>query len=69
MPWTVAPTGRTWRMGHTSSVVSGPRLAALETDAKLATYVTDRLAEGWTPERIAGRLRLGIETRSSKRRD
>ncbi len=33
------------------------RLAALETDAKLATYVTDRLAEGWTPEQIAGRLR------------
>src|SRR6187455_2885865 len=31
-------------------------------DAKLATYVTDRLAEGWTPEQIAGRLRLGIET-------
>ena len=29
---------------------------------KLATYVTDRLAEGWTPEQIAGRLRLGIET-------
>ena len=38
------------------------RAAALETDAKLATYVTDRLAEGWTPEQIAGRLRLGIET-------
>ena len=38
------------------------RRAALETDAKLATYVTDRLAEGWTPEQIAGRLRLGIET-------
>ena len=34
----------------------------LETDAKLAAYVTDRLAEGWTPEQIAGRLRLGIET-------
>ena len=30
--------------------------------AKLATYVTDRLAEGWTAEQIAGRLRLGIET-------
>ena len=37
------------------------RAAALETDAKLATYVTDRLSEGWTPEQIAGRLRLGIE--------
>ncbi len=36
--------------------------AALETDAKLATYVTARLSEGWTPEQIAGRLRLGIET-------
>ena len=38
------------------------RAAALETDAKLAAYVTDRLSEGWTPEQIAGRLRLGIET-------
>jgi IS30 family transposase len=38
------------------------RAAVLETDAKLAAYVTDRLAEGWTPEQIAGRLRLGIET-------
>ena len=37
------------------------RAAALETDAKLAAYVTDRLGEGWTPEQIAGRLRLGIE--------
>jgi IS30 family transposase len=38
------------------------RAAVLETHAKLATYVTDRLAEGWRPEQIAGRLRLGIET-------
>ncbi len=37
------------------------RTATLETDAKLVAHVTDRLAEGWTPERIAGRLRLGIE--------
>ncbi|MDR9395774.1 MAG: IS30 family transposase [Roseovarius sp.] len=37
------------------------RRARLETDAKLAAYVTDRLTEGWTPEQIAGRLRLGVE--------
>lgn len=37
------------------------RAGVLETDAKLAAYVTDRLSEGWTPEHIAGRLRLGIE--------
>jgi len=37
------------------------RRAVLETDAKLAAYVMDRLAEGWTPAQIAGRLRLGIE--------
>ena len=37
------------------------RQARLETDAKLAAYATDRLTEGWTPEQIAGRLRLGIE--------
>ncbi len=38
------------------------RRARLETDLRLATYVTDRLSEGWTPEQIAGRLRLGIES-------
>jgi IS30 family transposase len=38
------------------------RAAVLETDTKLAGYVTARLSEGWTPEQIAGRLRLGIET-------
>ena len=37
------------------------RAAVLERDARLATYVTDRLTEGWTPEQIAGRLRRGIE--------
>jgi len=37
------------------------RAAILEMDAKLAAYVTDRLAEGWTPEQIAGRLRRGVE--------
>ena len=37
------------------------RSGLLETDVKLAAYVADRLAEGWTPEQIAGRLRLGIE--------
>jgi IS30 family transposase len=33
----------------------------LERDPTLAGYVVDRLAEGWTPEQIAGRLRCGIE--------
>lgn len=37
------------------------RPCALETDRKLAAYVTDRLSEGWSPEQIAGRLRLGAE--------
>ena len=37
------------------------RAAVLERDAALAGYANDRLAEGWTPERIAGRLRPGIE--------
>ena len=31
------------------------RQARLETDAKLAAYVTDRLTEGWSPEQVAGR--------------
>jgi transposase, IS30 family len=38
------------------------RAAVLETETKLAGYVTARLTEGWTPEQIAGRLRLGIES-------
>ena len=37
------------------------RPAVLECDPSLAAYVTDRLAEGWTPEQIAGRLRRGGE--------
>ena len=37
------------------------RPAVLETDTALATYVTARLAEGWTPEQIAGWLKRGIE--------
>ena len=35
------------------------RRARLETDLRLAAYVTDRLSEGWTPEQIAGRLGSG----------
>jgi transposase len=37
------------------------RPAVLERDPVLAGYVTDRLAEGWTPEQIAGRLRRSVE--------
>lgn len=37
------------------------RAAVLERDAGLAGYVIDRLAEGWTPEQIAGRLKRGVE--------
>ena len=37
------------------------REAVLETDAALRGFVVDRLAEGWTPEQIAGWLRRGIE--------
>ena len=48
-------------MADGSYLLCRQRAAALETDAKLATYVTDRLGEGRTPEQIAGRLRLGIE--------
>jgi transposase, IS30 family len=38
------------------------RATVLETDPNLAGYVMARLSEGWTPEQIAGRLRLGIES-------
>ena len=37
------------------------RSVVLERDLALAGYVTDRLAEGWTPEQIAGRLKRGVE--------
>jgi transposase, IS30 family len=44
------------------------RAAVLETDAKLAAYVTDRLAEGWTPEQIAGRLWRYLTRAHARRR-
>ncbi len=37
------------------------RRAVLETDADLRAFVVDRLAEGWTPEQIAGWLGRGGE--------
>lgn len=37
------------------------RAAILETDVALRGFVVDRMAEGWTPEQIAGWLRRGIE--------
>ncbi len=37
------------------------RAAVLERDDRLRCFVVDRLAEGWTPEQIAGWLRRGIE--------
>src|SRR3974377_1614313 len=37
------------------------REAILEKDHKLSAFVCDRLAEGWTPEQIAGWLRAGHE--------
>src|SRR3974390_3030492 len=37
------------------------REAILEKDHKLRAFVCDRLAEGWTPEQIAGWLRAGHE--------
>ena len=37
------------------------RPAVLERDTKLGRFVRERLLEGWTPERIAGRLKRGEE--------
>ena len=37
------------------------RAAVLERDDRLRRFVIDRLAEGWTPEQIAGWLRRGVE--------
>ena len=37
------------------------RAAVLERDLRLRDFVCDRLAEGWTPEQIAGWLKAGHE--------
>ena len=37
------------------------RPSRLDQDKPLRRFVVDRLAEGWTPEQIAGRLKTGIE--------
>ena len=37
------------------------RLARLEQDAKLATFVRQRLSEGWSPQQISGWLKSGAE--------
>ena len=39
------------------------REALIEKDQALRTFVLDRLAEGWTPEQIAGWLKAGNERR------
>src|SRR6202035_2839541 len=45
------------------------REAIIEKDQKLRTFVCDRLAEGWTPEQIAGWLKAGNERRLRALRD
>ena len=37
------------------------RNAALERDKRLARFVRDRMAEGWSPEQISGWLKSGAE--------
>lgn len=44
---------------HRRGVVS-TEAAATGSDPALAGYVTDRLALGWTPEQLAGRLKRGV---------
>jgi IS30 family transposase len=53
--------------GYSAGVADGAymerrqRPAILERDARLATYVRQRLSEGWAPQQIAGWLRSGAE--------
>ena len=42
-------------------MVRRQRPAVLERDAKLATFVRQRLSEGWSPQQISGWLRSGAE--------
>ncbi len=37
------------------------RLCKLEIDEELQAYVLARLSEGWSPQQVSGRLRLGLE--------
>ena len=37
------------------------RNAVIERDERLALFVRDRLAEGWSPQQISGWLRSGVE--------
>jgi hypothetical protein len=50
-----------YRAGFRLYHIVAQRKGTIKTDARLAAYVTNRLTEGWTPEQVAGRLRLGVE--------
>ena len=43
------------------------RNAVIERDERLALFVRDRLAEGWSPQQISGWLRSGVEAGSLAR--
>ena len=53
--------------GYSASFADGAymerrqRPAALERDARLATFVRQRLSEGWSPQQISGWLQSGAE--------
>ncbi|MEM7523042.1 MAG: helix-turn-helix domain-containing protein [Pseudomonadota bacterium] len=53
--------------GYSAGIADGAymerrqRLATLERDTKLATFVRQRLSEGWSPQHISGWLQSGAE--------
>ena len=55
-------TGRySARVADGAYLLRRQRDARLERDARLARFVRDRLAEGWSPEQISGWLKSGAE--------
>ncbi len=46
---------------HGSYHLRRERLCKLEIDGVLQAYILARLSEGWSPQQVSGRLRLGLE--------
>ena len=53
--------GRSPRIADGAYMHRRQRNAVMERDERLAMFVRDRLAEGWSPQQISGWLRSGAE--------
>jgi IS30 family transposase len=55
------PKSTVWRANSPTTGCRAGATRRIERDRALRTFVVDRLAEGWTPEQISGRLKGGNE--------